>query len=79
VVFPTPRDRDGLGMSWFRVVPQKNGGTQLQFGSGVASGSGEDGSPRKLAFGVRLMQGFHVLYSKVLLWAASRRGWLPPD
>jgi len=66
-------DRYEATRSWFRVVPQKDGRTKLQFGSGVAARSSAESHPRRLGVAARLMLGFHVLYSKVLLGAASRR------
>ncbi len=57
--------------SWFRVVPLDNDSTRLQFGSAVAERSGRQGSSREMGFAFGLLLGFHVVYSKALLWAAS--------
>jgi hypothetical protein len=55
--------------SWFRVVPLEGGRTLLQFGSAVAAArDGQTGAAAK-GSGFRLLLGFHVLYSKLLLYA----------
>ena len=65
-------DRYGKTRSWFRVVPHASGGTLLQFGSAVAARPGEMDSV-KMSRGFGVLLGFHRLYSRVLLAAASRR------
>jgi hypothetical protein len=63
-------DRYERTRSWFRVVPLDGGRTLLQFGSAVASAR----EHRTEASGrFRLLLGFHVLYSQVLLHAAKVR------
>ena len=64
-------DRYETTRSWFRVMPNE-GGTTLQFGSAVASAPTR-GAARSKGSGFRLLLGFHVLYSKVLLRAAAKR------
>jgi hypothetical protein len=69
-------DRYESTRSWFRVLPVESG-TMLQFGSAVASARQIDGAPSKRP-GFRLLLGFHVLYSKVLLRAAAKRVMAQP-
>jgi hypothetical protein len=64
-------DRYERTRSWFRVVPLSDGKTLLQFGSAVASRSG-DHPARGLRGGFfRLLLKFHVVYSQLLLHAAK--------
>jgi len=65
-------DRYGKTRSWFRVVPQASGGTVLEFGSAVAARSAATDSV-KMSRGFGVLLGFHRLYSRMLLAAASRR------
>lgn len=62
--------------SWFAVAPTSGGScvvTQLYFGSGIAAVlDGTQGAPR-MTLGFRLLGGFHVLYSRLLLAAARAR------
>jgi hypothetical protein len=64
-------DRFERTRSWFRVVALDAGGTLLQFGSAVAAGrdKGTEGAPQSRGF--RVLLGFHVLYSQILLNAAK--------
>jgi hypothetical protein len=64
-------DRYERTRSWLRVVPVDRVGTILQFGSAVAAA--RDGSAAAGAHGAgfRLLSGFHVLYSQILLSAAK--------
>ena len=64
-------DRYETTRSWFRVLPNE-GGTTLQFGSAVASPP-DRGAVRTIGSGFRLLLGFHVFYSRVLLRAAAKR------
>jgi hypothetical protein len=66
-------DRYERTRSWFRVVPLDGGRTLLQFGSAVAAAG--DGRKRGMTSGggFRLLLGFHVLYSKILLHGAKVR------
>jgi hypothetical protein len=68
-------DRFERTRSWFRVVALDGDGTLLQFGSAVAAAPvGEPVSEPGAAAQsrrFRLMLGFHVLYSQVLLNAAK--------
>ena len=59
-------DRYERTRSWFQVVPLVGGKTLLRFGSAVAATPGRT-SPRA-AF--RLLLGFHIVYSQLLLSAA---------
>jgi hypothetical protein len=63
-------DRYGRTRSWFRVVPVRDGGTLLQFGSAVAVR--REGPVARPSLMFRLLLRFHVIYSQVLLWAARR-------
>ena len=66
------RDRYEKTRSWFRVVSLGSGRTLLQFGSAVAATPhGRTGVPA-MGAGFRLLMGFHVLYSRILLNAARR-------
>jgi hypothetical protein len=64
-------DRYERTRSWFRVEPERDGGTRLRFGSAVAAEPGEktDVPQRPAAFSLLLW--FHVLYSQALLRAAK--------
>jgi hypothetical protein len=65
-------DRYERTRSLFRVLPLNEGSTLLQFGSAVASTS----NPRRSTWArrslFRLLMKFHVAYSQILLYAASR-------
>jgi hypothetical protein len=62
-------DRYERTRSWFRVEPMPGGKTRLQFGSAVASTS--IASAAAPAGGFRALLRFHILYSQLLLHAAS--------
>ena len=64
-------DMAGRTRSWFLAEPE-GVGTRLYFGSAVVPAMGADGRPRMGAV-FRLLLGFHKLYSRALLGAASRR------
>jgi hypothetical protein len=64
-------DRYERTRSWFRVVPMV-GGTKLQFGSAVVAEGNDNTGAKVLGGRFRLLLGFHVLYSRVLLNAAKR-------
>jgi hypothetical protein len=65
-------DRYERTRSWFRVVPLGGGRTLLQFGSAVAAGPGDAGSKTRTSSAVfRLLLGFHIVYSQLLLSAAK--------
>jgi hypothetical protein len=66
-------DRYEATRSWFRVVPLETGGTLLQFGSAVAARPAGRAGESSMRIGFRVMLGFHVIYSRLLPWAASRR------
>jgi hypothetical protein len=59
-------DRYERTRSWFRIVPKDGACTLLQFGSAVAAA----GAGRRIG-GFRLLLGFHVVYSQLLLHAAK--------
>jgi hypothetical protein len=68
-------DRYERTRSWFRVVALDGGGTLLQFGSAVAAGGRDRGAGAAArGRGFRLLLGFHVVYSQLLLNAA-RNAW----
>jgi hypothetical protein len=63
-------DRYERTRSWFRAEPMQGGKTRLQFGSAVASTKAETSEAAPGGrFGVLLR--FHILYSQVLLYAAT--------
>jgi hypothetical protein len=64
-------DRYERTRSWFRVVSMNGDGTLLQFGSAVAAARDGQMGAMSLGGGFRLLLGFHVLYSQVLLHAAK--------
>ena len=66
-------DRYERTRSWFRVVPMSGDKTALQFGSAIAAIRDSGSARASLGAGFRLLLGFHVLYSKVLLLAAKAR------
>jgi hypothetical protein len=63
-------DRYEKTRSWFRVVPVNGGGTLLQFGSAVAAVRENRTGSKSMGEVFRLLLGFHVAYSQVLLRAA---------
>src|SRR5260370_27586707 len=64
-------DRYERTRSWFRVVPLNGARTRLQFGSAVAAARDDQAGAMALGGTFRLLLGFHVLYSQVLLRAAK--------
>jgi hypothetical protein len=64
-------DRFERTRSWFRVVALDAGGTLLQFGSAVAAGRDKRTGDAPQSRGFRVLLGFHVLYSQILLNAAK--------
>jgi hypothetical protein len=65
-------DRFERTRSWFQVVPMAGGGTLLRFGSAVAASQNRGTAAMSAGWGFRLLMGFHVLYSRMLLGAARR-------
>jgi hypothetical protein len=65
-------DRYERTRSWFRVVPLDGGRTLLQFGSAVAAKPDRRCGLAEMGVGFRLLMGFHVRYSRMLLNAARR-------
>lgn len=66
----------GRTRSWFAVMPSGTPGqarTVLQFGSGIAVTVDPTTGERRRSLGFRLLGGFHILYSQVLLGAAKAR------
>ena len=66
----------GRTRSWFAVTPSGTpgqSGTVLQFGSGVAATIDAATGERRQSLGFKLLGGFHVAYSHVLLGAAKAR------
>jgi hypothetical protein len=67
-------DRYERTRSWFRVVSLDGGRTLLQFGSAIAddrADRAERAGGRALGGRFRLLLGFHVFYSQLLLHAAK--------
>ncbi len=62
----------GKTKSWLMVENWGNASTRLFFGSAVMPRYNADGSLGKPSLFFRLLSGFHMLYSRSLLWAASR-------
>jgi hypothetical protein len=67
-------DMLGNTRSWFAVtaLPGNPARTELRFGSGIAARPVAGSGRRRPGLGFRLLGGFHVLYSRVLLAAAAR-------
>ena len=66
-------DLHGRTRSWLMAVPAESGkGTRLYFGSAVVPAKGKEPGA-DIGTGFQLLLGFHKLYSKVLLKAASAR------
>ena len=63
-------DRYERTRSWFRVVPLDGGRTLLQFGTAVAAKPDKRSGLAEVGVGFRLLMGFHVRYSRILLNAA---------
>jgi hypothetical protein len=66
-------DRFEQTRSWFRVLPSEGGRTTLQFGSAVAARRSDGDGKSGMGPGFRLLLGFHVLYSQMLLRGAMGR------
>ncbi len=66
-------DRYERTRSWFRVGPLDGGWTLLQFGTAVAAVPDRQTGAMAMSGKFRLLMGFHVLYSQVLLHAAKVR------
>jgi hypothetical protein len=69
-------DFRGRTRSWLMIDEiQVNGapGTRLYFGSAVVPVTDRQSGQARLGFSFRALLGFHKLYSRVLLQAASRR------
>jgi hypothetical protein len=64
-------DRYERTRSWFGVLPIADGKTLLQFGSSVAATRNRRGGGSALGGKFRLLLGFHILYSQVLLNSAK--------
>jgi len=64
-------DRYERTRSWFRVVSLDGGRTLLQFGSAIAADRADRAGGRTLGRRFRLLLGFHVFYSQLLLHAAK--------
>jgi hypothetical protein len=65
-------DRYEKTRSWFRVMSLDGGRTLLQFGSAVAAKPDRRTGYVAMGGGFRLLMGFHVVYSRILLNAARR-------
>lgn len=65
-------DRYERTRSWFRIEPESNGGTHLQFGSAVAAKRREQRELPQPATPFGLLLSFHVMYSQALLGAAKK-------
>jgi hypothetical protein len=65
-------DRYEKTRSWFRVSPLDGGRSLLQFGSAVAARRDRRTGVVAMSGGFRLLMGFHMLYSRILLNAAKR-------
>jgi hypothetical protein len=66
-------DRYERTRSWFRVVPIEKDRTLLQFGSAVAATRSRDTGTPTMGGSFKLLLGFHVWYSKILLRSAQRQ------
>lgn len=70
-------DITGRTRSWLMVASVDNGqhpsGTRLYFGSAVVAVTDERSGKSTLGFTYRALLGFHKLYSRILLHAASAR------
>lgn len=62
----------GRTKSWLMVQSTEETSTHLYFGSAVIPRLNTDGSLGEPSIVFRLLGGFHLLYSRALLWAASR-------
>jgi len=65
-------DRYEKTRSWFRVVSLDGGRTVLQFGSAVSAKPDRRTGVAAMSVVFRLLMGFHVQYSRILLNAARR-------
>jgi hypothetical protein len=64
-------DRYGTTRSWFSVVPSGSR-TVLRFGSGIVSVPDRKSGKRRLGIAFWALLGFHILYSRLLLYFAKR-------
>jgi len=62
----------GKTKSWLMVQNRDETSTRLFFGSAVMPRYNPDGSLGRPSIFFRLLGGFHLLYSRSLLWTASR-------
>jgi hypothetical protein len=70
------RDLSGRTRSWLMAVPSGTGSsvvTRLYFGSAIVPTLDKRSGVAKLGFTFKVLLGFHKLYSRVLLSAASSR------
>ncbi len=67
-------DFQGRTRSWLAVLPSGSAQpeTRLHFGSGIAAISNPQSQAPEISLGFRLLGGFHIRYSEVLLDAARR-------
>jgi hypothetical protein len=63
----------GNTRSWLMTAPEVAAGTRLYFGSAVVARSDRATGKRTLGAPFRALMGFHRLYSRILLHAASAR------
>jgi len=66
------RDATGRTRSWFMVMPAA-GGTRLYFGSAITATRESTVGPATIGLVFRALVGFHEIYSRALLAAASGR------
>jgi len=62
----------GKTKSWLMVQNREGASTRLFFGSAVMPRYNADGSLGKPSLFFSLLGGFHILYSRSILWVASR-------
>lgn len=69
------RDFSGRTRSWFMVAPTPDDSarTRLYFGSAVVPKMNGKSGRIELGFTFKVLLGFHKLYSRALLWAATSR------
>lgn len=58
--------------TWLMVSPTAEGKTHLYFGSAIVPEAQANGEVR-LSFLTRRLQGFHLLYSRAVLWSAKKQ------
>lgn len=64
---------DGPIRTWLMVGTTQKSATPLYFGSAVLPNAEDSQGKPIIGRSIRALMGFHILYSRVLLWSTARR------